>query len=358
MKTKHTLFVKVNDYYADLVDHLPEAQEMISMTCLAFEDGSWGQRMADGLIERAKAGVQVRLMVDELGQITDDPKHFMTSYKILNYMRENGVQVDVFHPRKEGLSIRNRLHCKFCAIDSETLFIGGSNVGDYYTTWSDTNIRVEGALGQTMHQLYDELKSCSCKETSITPTTGKELEWVGDDRLQLNAPGSRLEIRKALLDLILNARKSIHIRTWYFLPDEDILNALCSQAEKGVKVHVLISDRTRIRPVDLANNIHIRKLVNAGGLVYRYKDTYMHAKAAWNEQGTSLVGSANLDPHSMGINFECCLQIEDRNLAWNLQMAFELDLRKCELQTNDTLCHQTLSVKFLSQTCNLVSPWL
>jgi cardiolipin synthase len=358
MNNRHTLFVRVRDYYADLVDRLYAAQQAISMTCLAFEDGHWGRRIANALAERSAAGVQVRLMIDELGQLADEPRHILSSYRILNGLRKRGVRVDVFHPRRSGLSFRNRQHCKFCAVDDETAYLGGSNVGDYYTTWSDTNLRIDGSLGDTLHAAYDHLLSFSLIKNPHPSSQAMSDLWLGDDHLLLNIPGVRLDIRGALLDLISKAQESIHLRTWYFLPDEEILAALCRQAENGVQVNVLLSHRTRVRPVDLANSIHTRRLTCAGGRVYRYTSTYMHAKTAWNDRGTILLGSANLDPHSMGINFESCIQAQDQNLAWQLQQAFESDLSSSTLQTTDTYRRQSFSSQILSHACNLASAWM
>jgi cardiolipin synthase len=358
MTNRHTLFTQVQDYYADVVTRLQSAENMISMTCLAFEDGQWGGRIADALSERAAAGVIVRLMVDELGQLTDEPRSILSNYKILNELRSAGVQVDVFRPTKQGLSIRNRMHCKFCAVDDETAYLGGSNVGDYYTTWSDTNLRVDGSLGDTLHRTYDYLRSFSEDGDKVTVQLDLSDLWVGDDRLLLTLPGNRFDIRSALLDLFRNAKRAIHLRTWYFLPEAEILNSLCSQAENKVKVNVLLSHRTRVRLVDLANAIHVHRLTCSGGRVYRYTDSYMHAKTAWNDQGTILLGSANLDPHSMAVNFESCLLIQDANLAWQLQRTFQADLQKCTQQTPESYRRQTLPNKFMSHACNLASPWL
>jgi len=358
MTNHHTLFTRVQDYYADLATRLRSARQTISMTSLAFEDGQWGRRIASALTARAAAGVNVRLMVDELGQLSDEPRHILSNHKILAELRSAGVQVDVFQPKSKGLSIQNRMHCKFCAVDEQTAYLGGSNVGDYYTTWSDTNLRVDGSLGETLHATYDYLRNFSLKDAPVIPQPNLSDLWAGDDRLLFTIPGKRLDIRRALLDLILNANRAIHLRTWYFLPDAEILNALCSQAENGVQVNVLLSHRTRVRPVDLANAIHTRRLVCAGGWVYRYAGHYMHAKVAWNDHGTILLGSANLDPHSMAINFESCLHMQDQNLAWQLQRAFEADLHTCIPQTRDAFRRQTLPAKLLSHACNLASSWL
>ncbi len=357
MNNRHILFTRVQDYYADLATRLQTARYSISMACLAFEDGHWARRIAEALSARASEGVRVRLMVDELGQLSDEPRHILSNYKIMNELRAAGVQVDIFHPAARGLSIQNRQHCKFCAVDDDTAYLGGSNVGDYYTSWSDTNLRVDGNLGESLHVVYDCLRNFSRKDATATQPDLSDL-WAGDDRLLLTIPGKRLDIRKALLDLILDADRTIHLRTWYFLPDDEILDALCTQAGRGLQVNVLLSHRTRVRPVDLANAIHVHRLVCAGGRVYRFTGRYMHAKVAWNDRGTVLLGSANLDPHSMKINFESCLQIEDQNLAWQLNRAFNSDLHACIPQTPEIYDRQPLTGKLLSHACKLASPWL
>jgi len=356
MTNQHTLFTKVEDYYADLVTCLNTAQKAISMTCLAFEDGYWAGRIASALVERAASGIPVRLMVDQLGQISDKPITLLSNNKILENLRKQDIRVDVFHPAHPGLSIRNRMHCKFCAIDDDTLFIGGSNVGDHYTTWSDTNLKVDGVLGREYHAMYDYLHSFSTEEEiSDDCLVGNER---GSDQLFLTVPTRRNDIHQALLDLILSAEHSIYLRTWYFLPDKAIMNALCSQAEKGVQVNVLLSHKTRVRLVDLANVISINRLISAGGRVFRYTQSYMHAKVSWNDKNTILLGSANLDTHSMFNNFESCLLIQDENLAGNLQMAFNADLGYCRPSTLESYKNCPLPNKIIAHTCNLASSWL
>ena len=358
MPNDHTLFTRVQDYYADLVIRLESAHQAISMVCLAFEDGQWSRRIANAMVARAAAGVKVRLMVDELGQLSDEPHHILSNHKILAEFRSAGVQVDIFQPKSKGLSIRNRMHCKFCAVDDETIYLGGSNVGDYYTTWSDTNLRVDGPLGDKLHVIYDYLRSFSFADPPLASQPYLSDLEIGDDRLLFIIPGKQLDIRHALLKLIKEADRSIHLRTWYFLPDAEILDALCTQAQNGIQVNVLLSHRTRVRPVDLANSIPIHRLVCAGGRVCRYTGRYMHAKTTWNNLGTVLLGSANLDHSSMNNNFESCLLLQDQDLACQLQQAFEADLPTCILQTPESFHRQNLPVKFLSHACYLVSPWL
>ena len=354
---QYKLFTKVQDYYVDLIGQLETAEEGISMTYLSFDSGIWSEHIARVLISKAAAGLPVRLMVDECGELLDEPRHLMKNIALVSRLRSHGVQVDIFRPAAP-LRVNNRLHTKFAAIDDRTVFLGGSNIGDYYTTWIDTNLRVDGLLGNTFHDVYNFLRSRSqAGKTSPAPIDISNLA-AGDDRLWLTVPHQHYDIREALMKVILEADRSIFIRTWYFLPDPEMLEALCTQAQRGVQVNVLLSNETRVRPVDFANYLHVHKLVCAGGNVYRYAGRYMHSKAAWNDQGHVLFGSANLDPHSMYTNFESCLQIRDAKLAWELRHAFYADLAASPKQTPESHLGRSLPHKAMTHACNLASPWM
>jgi cardiolipin synthase len=354
---QHTLFPNVQDYYTDLVEKLATARREVSMTFLAFDSGVWSERISQVLTAKAAKGVRVRLMVDEIGQVFDEPRHAVQNIGLFNHLRAHGVQVDVYRPAAP-LHMNNRLHCKIVAIDDRTVFLGGSNIGDYYTTWTDSNLRVDGELGNTFHTIYDFLNGFSVNGDFSARLLDTSNLRAGSDRLWLTVPRHTSDIREALMRLIQNADKSIHIRTWYFLPDDEMLNALCAKAKQGVQVNVLLSHETRVRPVDFANYIHVHKLVCAGGNVYRYVGKYMHSKAAWNNHNDVLFGSANLDPHSMKINFESCLEINSPKLTWDLRHNFNADLASSIRQTALSHSSRSLAGKALTHTCNLVSPWL
>jgi cardiolipin synthase len=354
---QHTLFTNVQDYYTDLVSQLAAARTEISMSFLAFEEGKWAREISEVLRSKVNEGVRVRLLVDEIGQLFDEPRTIHRNFEIVKHVRSLGVQVDVFKPAAP-LQISNRIHTKFVAIDDRTVFLGGSNIGDYYTTWTDTNLRVDGELGRTFHTVYDFLVGYSQRGDTNARSLDFTRLQAGNERLWLTVPKHHFGIRTALLDLILEADQSIFIRTWYFLPDEEMLNALCKKAKAGVHVNVLLSHKTRVRPVDFANYIHIHKLVCSGGNVYRYAGKYMHSKAAWNDKGNVLFGSANLDPTSMHGNFESCLAINNPALAWELRRSFNADCAASLKQTPDSHIRRSIADQALTHACNVVAPWL
>jgi len=354
---QHTLFTNVQDYYTDLASQLATARKDISISFLAFEDGNWARRISEVLRSKVDEGVRVRLMVDQIGQLFDEPRRIHRNFEIIHHVRSLGVQVDVFRPASP-LQFTNRIHTKFAAIDNRTVFLGGSNIGDYYTTWTDTNLRVDGELGNTFHHVYDSLLRYSQHSDANAASLEVNSLWVGNERLWLTVPKHHYGIREALMTMIREADQSIFIRMWYFLPDDEMLNALCEQARKGVHVNVLLSHKTRVRLVDFANHVHVHKLVCAGGNVYRYTGRYMHSKATWNDKGNILFGSANLVPTSMRNHFESCLAIHDPALAWELRRSFYADRMISAKQTPESYLRRSYTDQAITHACNLASPWL
>ena len=146
MKTTHTLYTKVQPFYTDLVDAIATAENQITMMYFTFDAGEWSEKIARILSNKASSGVQVRLMVDELGLALDDIRHARKNWQVVADLRASGIQVDIFRPRGNRLTQGNRLHTKICAIDTHTAFIGGSNIGDHYLGWDDNNLRITGEL--------------------------------------------------------------------------------------------------------------------------------------------------------------------------------------------------------------------
>ena len=359
MITEKKLFTQVKPYYTNLASELMTAQNSISMMYYAFDHGEWAKKISEILIAKAQTGVRTRLMVDEFGQVLDDPRHLFQNQDLMQKMQAAGVEITIFKPDGNRLTKLNRLHCKVCAIDQRTVFLGGSNIGDHYLGWADSNLRLDGQLGNTFHTVYDYVRSFSDGHSSCA-NGGLNLSSIhaGDAQISLTVPEQRRDIRRELLNLILDGDRAIYLRTWYFLPDEEILNALRSQAENGVQVNVLLSHKTRVRPIDFANYIHCHKLAKSGGHIYRYTEKYMHAKVAWNNHGDVLFGSANLEKMALQNTFECCVTFRDEQLAEELRRAFIADTHSCLVQTPENFRQRPIPQKTLSYACNLASPWL
>lgn len=139
MTTRKRLFTQVQPFYRNLAAELETAQDSISMMYYTFDYGEWAERIAAILAAKAQSGVQTRLMVDEFGQILDEPRHSLKNKQLMQSLRESGVEVIIFRPEGNRLNKLNRLHCKVCAIDQRAVFLGGSNIGDHYPKYITNN---------------------------------------------------------------------------------------------------------------------------------------------------------------------------------------------------------------------------
>jgi len=361
MNTKYTLFTEVQPFYTDLIETLEEAQESISMMYMTLDAGEWGDRIAEILQKKSAEGVEVRLMVDRLGLVLDNPKNTFSNRTLLKELRQAGVQVDIFEPSGPRLSPSNRLHIKLVAIDRTTAFVGGSNIGNHYLRWQDTNLRLDGELGINAHMVYDYiLQFCAVSPEPSEAVRKLDISRlkIGDAEVMMTIPGSRMDIQRGILGMILDAEDMVYIRTWYFLPNKELLNAMLYQAERGVQIKVLLSHHTRVPLIDLANYITCHKLAKVGAYIYRYNQRYMHSKVTWNNTGDIIFGSANMDEQAQKDNFEFCLRIHDKALARKLTLAFEKDSYESKQQTCQTLRRKPFTHKVLSYICSLATPWL
>lgn len=324
--TQFKLFTDVYKFYSALQAALQTARKHITMAYYAFDDGQTARSIAHILAQKAAGGVDVKLMIDEAGFYLDNWRNGRRNRQLLAHMRASGIQVDLFRPHAKRLKQTNRLHCKFCAVDETIAFVGGSNIGDHYLGWRDTNLRLDGDLGDGFARLYAALSEFGGHRGQAVDPGALSIAGVP---LLLTVPGRRQDIRRDLLDLILSAETAVTLRSWYFLPDEEIINALLTQAEKGVRVTILFSHQTRVPLIDIANRRLCRRLMKAGVSIYRYSGRFMHAKEAWNDRDAILLGSANIDRWALRTNFECCLHIKDKKLARQLTRELYADIAYC-----------------------------
>jgi len=326
----YELYTSTENLYRDIIADIQNAKRSITMMYFTINYGEEAMKIGEVLKAQQLAGVHVRVMVDDVGLVVDAPKKALMNQILLKELSLAGIQIDHFRSKHKRTTAFNRLHYKICAIDEAILYIGGSNIGDEYIEMLDLNLKVIGEFGNLFESLYDYLIVSDEEKKIIEEDSRKLLKplpsvFKEDFNLALTIPGNRKDIRRTLLGLILDARTSIHLRTWYFLPDREIIQALLHQLEQGCQVIILFSNQTRIPLIDQANWILAEKLTKAGAQVWRYLPSYMHAKVAWNDRGDVIFGSANLDSKSLGSNFECSLYFREIELAKQLEKGFNTD---------------------------------
>jgi cardiolipin synthase len=296
------------------------------------------QEFKNVLIERAKAGVKVRILYDPLGCL------LMLKQKYVQEMNAGGVHMLPWAPLYNLHTISYRSHRKIVVIDSKVGYTGGLNMTEEYLNgpksgdygiWRDTHMRVTGevVLGlqasfavQWYNTTAEELTTADYYPPLAEIPTYLPLQIVN------SGPDSEWKaIRRLYFGLITGARDHIYLQSPYFILDEGLLEALANAARSGVDVKVMIAaDGPGGSFPYWAGFTYAANVARAGVKVYFYMKGYLHAKTIAVDSAICSIGSANLDIRSFRINYELNLIIYDEKTTRELEADFNEDLKECE----------------------------
>ena len=323
---------------------LHAAQSSIHIEVFQLQADNIGQGLADLLSAKAKAGLKVRLMIDEHGSKVDDDLALRT---MLNGMRANGVNIIVKNPP----FLKSHLdHRKVVVIDGKVGFTGGMNIGRWYQVdWHDQQTLIKGpAVAKLQESFVERWKTAGGSfgaEEDLFPTIAEYPDGAETQVVQHIGKGDQ-NIKAMYLRAIGTAQKSIRIANPYFT-DEDVMDALRAAARRGVKVQLILPQDNDMAIVQHASRASYPKLVKAGAQVYEYKGRMAHEKVAVFDGRWATFGSSNLDERSLRNNDELNLIITDYRVAQEIELRlFDADLANCELMNNyspsllDHMAHQ------------------
>lgn len=317
-----------------LLTDLRAAQSSIHMEYYIFENDTLGSEVADILIERAVAGVEVRFIYDDVGS-------WHLSRSFISRLRHAGIQVHCFMPvvfpwLTSKVNYRN--HRKIVVIDGAIGYTGGLNIADRYLQgtkhgiWRDTHLRIEGSA---VHMLQVTFMTDWYFATGIQ--LGDYVRYLpqlasvpaGDTAVQIvvSGPDSDYEaIMQAYFAAIAKASHHIYISTPYFLPNQVILTALKVAAMSGIDVKILLPLRSDSKIVHWASRSYFTELLQAGIKIYLYTKGFNHSKLMMVDSHFSSVGTANMDMRSFEDNFEISAMIYDREKTVELELQFLRDI--------------------------------
>lgn len=318
-----------------LIQAIRQARHHIHLEFYIFSDDEVGNRIRLALVERAKAGVQVRVIYDDVG-CWHVPGRFFDS------MRADGIETRGFLKVRFPLftsRVNYRNHRKIAIIDGQVGFIGGMNLADRYVKgvswgiWRDTHLRIEG---KAVHGLQTQflLDWYFVDQTLLTNDLFfPPMADLGRSVIQIvsSEPTSPWpEIMQGLVKAITSSRKYFYIQTPYFLPTENILFAMQTAALAGVDVRLMIPEHSDAITPHIGTLSYIRDVLEAGVKVYQYKKGFLHSKLMVSDNELVSVGSTNVDFRSFEHNFEINAFIYDPDLAARMREVFLNDQRDSE----------------------------
>ncbi|WP_296951869.1 cardiolipin synthase [uncultured Massilia sp.] len=322
------------------------ATSSINLETYIFDKDEIGDEFAGVLIDKQRQGVQVNIMVDAVGALATPSAFF-------GKMRDAGIRVVVFNPVNPAKArgkweLNNRDHRKLMIVDGRTAFTGGINISGTYANsslfrsrnkpkqidgdkvgWRDTHIKIEGPavapLQWSFVNLWVQQEGGELPQAEYFP----KLAPVGDKfvRVLSTTPERDSEIYKSLVVAINEAKTSIHITSAYFVPDQQIVDALVAAARRGVDVKLVlpgVSDHSLIR---YAGQGFYDDLLKGGVRIFELQIAVLHAKTAVIDGAWSTIGSANIDRRSFIHNYELNVVVIDPAFGRDMESAFNEDMR-------------------------------
>lgn len=329
----YALFFDGDALYEAMLQAIAGAREHLHLEYYIWHEDAIGTRLRDALVERARAGVQVRLLVDIVGSNATHDRFF-------DPVVAAGGEVAWFNrPRLKKLGLRHvnfRMHRKILVADGQIGFVGGMNVTDDHSArakgaaaWRDTHLRIEGAPVAQLQRVFVDDWVFAHGPCDILPSWFPACAPGVGPHVQVAASGPDADtwaIQKLLFNAVANARSSVRLTTPYFVPDEALLAALVAAALRGVSVCVLVPKTGDSRIVSAAARSYYDELARAGVEIWEYGPPMLHAKTAVFDDVVSVVGTANLDNRSFRLNFEVVAVLYAARVARELNTRFVQDL--------------------------------
>lgn len=352
--------------FAHILQALKMAEHHIHLEYYIVRDDELGQEIKDILIEKAKAGVEVRFLYDAVGSWRL-PKAYIEE------LRNTGVEISAFSRVKLPFlnhKINYRNHRKIIVIDGVVGFVGGLNIGDeylgkhaYFGYWRDTHLYVRGEAVRTLQLIflqdwYYQTGKKILNPTYLSPVL-TSMKADGGVQMIASGPDTRWEVNKKLFfSMITSAKKSIWIASPYFIPDDDILSALKIAALSGIDVRILVPNRPDKRIVFHASRSYFPELLEAGVKVYEYNRGFMHSKLIIVDHEIASIGTSNMDMRSFHLNFEVNAYLYRTKSVTTLVSDFVYDLEHSNQLSFHLFKNRSIFHRIIESTSRLLSPLL
>lgn len=361
------IFVDGNSKFEALIEDIRSAKHFIHIQYYIIKNDVLFNRIKDVLIEKAREGVEVRILYDAMG--CRSVRH--NFWKNLN---KQGIVTAEFFPalfRRLHLRINYRNHRKIVVIDNRVAYVGGFNIGKEYIGldpkfgfWRDTHLRIEGEaiMGLELRFLLDW--NYTAKENLfINPKYMDGIIPSYRDRCDMqviySGPDTTLQhIRDNYVRLIHKAKERIYIQTPYFIPDEALLTALKIAVYSGVEVNLMIPCKPDHPFVYWATYSYMGDLIMAGAKCYTYNNGFLHSKGIIIDEKVFCYGTANMDIRSFALNFEVNVVVYDEAKTKEMISYFKEDMKQSTLITKDMYARRSLIIRIKEQVSRLLSPLL
>lgn len=361
-----TFFNEPIDFFGNLKLSLMEAERSIYMEYFIFDDDEVGKPIYDILLEKAKNGLEIKIIVDGAGTRGVGKER-------REELSKAGIKFEIFFPsyfpfiKIGNLRANYRDHRKTTVIDNKVCFSGGLNIGKDYIgkgrlgKWQDIGFKIRGeAVTDYLHEFERSWKFLQKDKNKIFEKPVLELKNYKATPIQIVSSGPNYEyhtIKDTFLSLILKAERCIYIQTPYFIPDEPILDALKMALMSGVEVKINIPSVGDHAFVYWANQNFYGEIIEKGAQIYKYNEGFIHSKMVLIDGEIGFLGTANFDYRSMYQNFEMSILILGENLEV-LEERFKKDIKDSTKVSVEEFKNRKRIEKIKESISRLVAPLL
>ena len=363
------IFYDGTDMFARMKEDMRRAEKHIHLLYYIFRNDGLGREILAILEQKAREGVEVRLMYDGLGSLRWFSRMFEPLKKAGGVVRPFSPVLFDFSPH---IRLNYRNHRKLTVVDGQIGYIGGMNVGDEYlgrspklSPWRDTHLRL---TGPSVWFLQERFFMDWLHANKLAPDPAELVKYfppplVNPDKtglgVQIVSSGpdtqEQAPIKSGIMAMIYDAVNEVLIQTPYFTPDDSFLDALRIAAGSNVDVKLMLPDRSDNPLAHHANFAFARQVAEYGVKVYLYQG-FIHAKTVTCDRAAVSIGSSNMDIRSFSLNFEVNAFIHNADLAKEHARRFEADLENCTAATPEWLYARGLWARGVSQVARLFAP--
>ncbi len=318
-----TVYTYGEDLYEAMLEAIRSAEHQILMETYIWKGDAVGRIFRDALNEAAARGVKVYVIYDGFANMVVRPS-FYSFHPDVHVYRFPVLRPSVLFTNIRGTGFDHR---KLLVVDQSVGFVGGYNIGSLYATkWRDTHLRIAGPSVWELREAFVSVWNLSASRSR--PQLGDVSADFWEPRLRAvnNIPANLVfPIRGVYLDAINRAKERIFITTAYFIPDQQILNALLRASKRGVDVRVILPEKSNHVLSDWLSRGFYSSMLENGIQVLLYQNAMIHAKTATVDGQWSTVGTANIDRLSLTGNYEINMEIFDEDLASDMEQIFAID---------------------------------
>lgn len=342
---------------------IEQAERYVLIQFYIVRDDDLGKELGELLLRKARQGIRIRFLYDELGSYSTPAAYWET-------LRAAGIEAFPFHTTRgpgNRFQLNFRNHRKIVVVDGHTAFIGGHNVGTEYLGgkdngyggWRDTHARISGPAVLPIQVCFGKDWYWATSEIPDLDLTMPAKRGTAEVLALPTGPVDTLENCSIMfIQAIASAKKRFWIASPYFVPDTSVMKALQMASMRGVDVRIMLPRKPDHMLVYLAGFACLKELSRPGIRVFRYDDGFLHQKVFLADDTLAGVGTANLDNRSFRLNFEITMLIEDPDFCKSIETMFLDDFRHCgetglDEYDKKNILHQTI-IRF----ARLLSPIL